>query len=34
VLLERDPRARNVRVDVVAVSGLRPRHIPAALSLD
>jgi putative endonuclease len=34
VLLERDPRARNVRVDVVAIRGLRPRHIPAAISLD
>lgn len=30
VLLERDGRARTVRVDVVAVCGLRPRHIPAA----
>jgi putative endonuclease len=33
-LLERDPSARNVRVDVVAVRGLRPHHIPAAISLD
>jgi putative endonuclease len=34
VLLERDTRARTVRVDVVAVRGLRPRHIRGALSLD
>jgi putative endonuclease len=34
VLLERDPRAHTVRVDVIAMRGLRPRHIPAALSLD
>jgi putative endonuclease len=32
VLLAADPRARTARVDVVAVTGLRPRHIRAALS--
>jgi hypothetical protein len=32
VLLAADPRARTARVDVVAVHGLRPRHIRAALS--
>ena len=32
VLLAADPRARSARVDVIAVHGLRPRHIPAALS--
>jgi putative endonuclease len=32
VLLARDPHARTARVDVVAVHGLRPRHIVAALS--
>ncbi|HEY3763611.1 MAG TPA: YraN family protein [Gaiellales bacterium] len=31
VLLAADPRARTARVDVVAVNGLRPRHIRAAL---
>jgi putative endonuclease len=31
VLLAADPRARTARVDVVAVHGLRPRHIRAAL---
>lgn len=32
VLLASDPRARSARVDVIAVQGLRPRHIRAALS--
>jgi putative endonuclease len=32
VLLAADPRARAARVDVIAVHGLRPRHIRAALS--
>jgi len=32
VLLAADPRARSARVDVIAVHGLRPRHISAALS--
>jgi putative endonuclease len=32
VLLAADPRARTARVDVIAVQGLRPRHIRAALS--
>jgi putative endonuclease len=32
VLLAADPRARSARVDVIAVHGLRPRHLPAALS--
>jgi putative endonuclease len=32
VLLAADHRARTVRVDVVAVRGLRPRHIVSALS--
>ena len=32
VLLAADPYARTARVDVVAVHGLRPRHIRAALS--
>jgi putative endonuclease len=32
VLLAADPRARSARVDVIAVHGLRPRHIRAALS--
>ena len=32
VLLAADPGADTARVDVIAVSGLRPRHIPAALS--
>ena len=31
VLLAADPHARTARVDVVAVDGLRPRHIRAAL---
>ena len=31
VLLAADPRSDTARVDVIAVSGLRPRHIPAAL---
>lgn len=34
VLLERDARARTVRIDVIAVHGLRPHHIPAAIFLD
>jgi putative endonuclease len=32
VLLASDPRARTARVDLIAVQGLRPRHIRAALS--
>lgn len=32
VLLAADPRARSARVDLIAVHGLRPRHISAALS--
>jgi putative endonuclease len=32
VLLAADPRAHTARVDIVAVHGLRPRHIVAALS--
>ena len=32
VLLAADAHARTARVDIVAVDGLRPRHIPAALS--
>jgi putative endonuclease len=32
VLLAADPRARSARVDLIAVHGLRPRHIQAALS--
>ena len=32
VLLASDTRARTARVDVIAVQGLRPRHIRAALS--
>ena len=32
VLLASDPRASSARVDVIAVQGLRPRHIRAALS--
>jgi putative endonuclease len=32
VLLAADPRARTARVDIVAVHGLRPRHIVSALS--
>jgi putative endonuclease len=31
-LLAADPRASSARVDVIAVHGLRPRHIRAALS--
>jgi putative endonuclease len=32
LLLAADPRARSVRIDVMAVHGLRVRHLPAALS--
>ena len=32
VLLAADPKARSARVDVIAVHGLRPRHISAAFS--
>ncbi len=32
VLLAADARARSARVDVIAVHGVRPRHIRAALS--
>jgi putative endonuclease len=32
MLLAADPRAQAARVDVIAVQGLRPRHIRAALS--
>ena len=31
-LLAADPRARRVRVDVLAVRGLRVRHLPAAFA--
>ena len=32
VLLAADPRASTARIDLIAVHGLRPRHISAALS--
>jgi hypothetical protein len=32
VLLAADPRASTARIDLIAVHGLRPHHISAALS--